>query len=81
LIVDVQNSESLGSNNCLDVMSIDALAKLAERFNAMILHMKKDHLHEYFVQAGGTTYRFTLIDTISESIVPANEATHQESES
>lgn len=78
LIVDVQAVDGL-TGHCVDVMSMDALAKLAERFNAMILHVEQANLHEYFVQAGGTTYRFVLVDKIPESTNPANETTPQES--
>jgi hypothetical protein len=46
---------------------MEALAKLAERFNTMILHEKQDHLHTYYVQAGSTTYRFTMNTRKSES--------------
>jgi len=42
----------------IDVASIDDLAKLAERQNAMILHMTRDSLHYYFVQSDGATYRY-----------------------
>jgi signal peptidase I len=80
LIVDVHNVETFGAN-CIEVLSIDALAKLAERFNAMILHLEQDGSHAYFVQTGGTTYRFVLYAKATELVISANENTHQEVES
>jgi hypothetical protein len=44
----------------IDVTSIDDLAKLAERQNAMILHMTRDFLQYYLVQSEGTTYRYVI---------------------
>lgn len=75
-IVDVQNMDSLGTN-CVDVMSMDALAKLAERFNAVILHVEGADSHQYFVQSGGANYRFVLPYPAPESAAPADEANKQ----
>jgi signal peptidase I len=47
----------------IEVSSIDDLAKIAERQNAMILHMLRDSLHFYFVQSNATTYRYVVNDT------------------
>lgn len=78
VIVDIQEAESLGTN-CVDVMSVDALAKLAERFNGMILHVENRGVHRYFVQSGGITYQFVLPAQVADSSVPAGEAQIQES--
>jgi hypothetical protein len=74
LIVDISNTDLVDSDNNLNVISMDALAKLAERFNAMILHVGASHSHDYFVQAGGATYQFSLSADRTESTVPGNEA-------
>jgi signal peptidase I len=60
LIVDVQNIDSPAASNIIEVTSMDALAKLAERFNTMILHRDLREFHAYYVQTGGVTYRFVL---------------------
>jgi hypothetical protein len=60
MLIDVQNVNAISFSNVVDVTCMDALAKLAERFNTMILHEKQDHLHTYYVQAGSTKYRFTM---------------------
>jgi hypothetical protein len=60
LLIDVQNANAISFTNVIDVTSMDALAKLAERFNTMILHEKQDPLHTYYVQAASTMYRFTM---------------------
>jgi signal peptidase I len=77
LMVDVQNLESPGSDDCVDVISMDALAKLAERFNAVILHQIQGHLHRYSVQAGGTTYRFEIGPNKTEADFPVVEPASQ----
>jgi hypothetical protein len=46
----------------IDVTTIDDLAKLAERQNAMILHMTRDRVQYYLVQVEGATYRFVIRD-------------------
>ena len=48
--------------------------KLAERFNAMILHAENSDAHVYYVQGEGTTYRFVMNSQKTESTVPADEA-------
>ena len=44
----------------IDVTTIDEMAKLAERHNTVILHMKLNFLHYYLVQYGGITYRYVF---------------------
>jgi hypothetical protein len=60
MMIDVQNADSLLPATLIDVQSMDALAKLAERFNAMILHEAGTGPPTYYVQVGGTTYRFMI---------------------
>jgi hypothetical protein len=57
---------------------MEALAKLAERFNTMILHGIENNLHTYYVQSGGTTYRFVLAAGKTESVLRTEEAFPQE---
>jgi signal peptidase I len=42
----------------IDVTSIDDLARLAERQNAMIMHLTHEDVHYYLVQVEGKTYRY-----------------------
>lgn len=58
IMIEVQNA--LNSPNIIDVRSMDDLAKLAERFNVMILHSMTNNQHTYALQAGEVTYRFML---------------------
>jgi len=76
LMVDVQSSAWQAGSKLMNVTSIDALAKLAERYNAMILHVEREHAHEYFVQAGDTIYTYSLQKNDAGTAVPATEAEH-----
>jgi signal peptidase I len=78
MMIDVQNADSLPLSSTIDVASMDALAKLAERFNAMILHLEQGVLHTYYVQAGGTIYRFTMKPHKTGSTCLEDEAIGQE---
>lgn len=59
MLVDIQNGGVDESSRIVDVNSLDDLAKIAERFNAMILHETRKDEHVYFVRADGATYRFS----------------------
>lgn len=73
LMIDVQNVDSLPTSSTVDVSSMDALAKLAERFNGMILHSAQEDLHTYSVQVGGITYRFVIhADKTESTVLPEN---------
>jgi signal peptidase I len=58
MLMDVHDRGFESISSVIEVTSIDDLAKLAERQNAMILHMIRDSLHYYFVQSDGATYRY-----------------------
>jgi len=60
MLVDVQQTVLVNKADIVDVSSIEDLAKLAEKFNAMILHTENSNSHTYHVRAEGTTYRFVL---------------------
>ena len=74
LIVDINDTALIDSSSSVEVKSIDALAKLAERFNTVILHVDAGHLNHYIVQAGGSTYQFRLNGRGAESLVAETEA-------
>ena len=74
MLIDIQNVDLVDSKTTVDVSSIDDLGKLAERFNAMILHAESNFAHVYYVQGEGTTYRFVMSSQKAESTVPADEA-------
>jgi hypothetical protein len=78
MMIDVQNADSIALSSIIDVTSIDALAKLAERFSVMILHAKQGVLHTYYVQAGGTIYRFMMNPNKTGSTFLEGEAIGQE---
>jgi len=58
LLVDVYDRGLENLAPMIDVAGIDDLAKIAERQNAMILHLERDLIHFYFVQSNGATYRY-----------------------
>jgi EAL domain-containing protein (putative c-di-GMP-specific phosphodiesterase class I) len=62
MMVDAQNHGFETKPGMIDVSTIDDLAKLAERYNSMILHVKHDLAHYYLVQENGATYRFAIIE-------------------
>jgi len=79
MMIDIENAPATALSPMIDVSSMEALAKLAERFNAMILHHEWSNLHMYYVRAGGTTYRFVMkIDETEAAVSDASlEAVHQ----
>jgi signal peptidase I len=81
MMIDVQNADVVDSKTTIDVSSIDHLGKLAERFNALILHTEFSQSHAYYVQGEGTTYRFVLSSQKTGSAIPENEAKSQGGES
>ena len=64
LIVDIKDGNIKASSPMIDIATIDDLAKLAERHNAMILHEAGVHTHSYYVQGDGVTYRFVIEETV-----------------
>ena len=73
MLVDIQQTVLFNTADLVDVSSIESLAKLAEKFNAMILHAENDRLHAYYVRVEGTTYRFVM-NVETGSTIPGNEA-------
>jgi signal peptidase I len=67
LIVDIYDSGFETSFPIIESASIDALAKIAERENSMILHTthfnNKHLIHYYLVQNNGTTFRYVTVDS------------------
>lgn len=62
MMIDVQRATPLQNAGVIEVKSLDDLAKLAERFNTIILHEAQDGVHSYFVQGEGSAYRFVMAD-------------------
>ena len=65
--------DTISNANIVDVASIEDLAKLAEKFNAMILHAENSSSHAYYVRGEGITYRFVL-SVETGSTIPEKEA-------
>jgi hypothetical protein len=63
----------------VEVTAIEDLAKLAERFNTVILHERRGVSHAYYVRGEGTAYRFVIADRTG-SAVPESEAQSLEGE-
>lgn len=73
-LVDVQAGEA-AALAYVDVLSMDDLVKMAEKFNTLILHAQSGGVHAYYVRGEGTAYRFIQISG-AESAVPEQEAQH-----
>ena len=65
MMVHIQNAGLSEISLIIDVQSIDDLAKLAERFNTVLLHENNGGKHSYLVNTEGAIYRF-VIDTPME---------------
>ncbi len=75
VIVDIQNQPSYQRRPLVEVETIQDLAKLAERFNSVILHdYNPDGTHTYLVQENNTIYQVTFREDI-----PAPKSTDLES--
>jgi EAL domain-containing protein (putative c-di-GMP-specific phosphodiesterase class I) len=65
VIVDIQNQPSYHRRPFVEVETIHDLAKLAERFNSVILHeYNPDGTHTYLVQENNTIYKVTFHEDI-----------------
>ncbi len=62
LLVDIEDRALETSLPGIDVMTMDDLAKLAERNNSLILHQARGQVHHYFVQGDRITYRYKIND-------------------
>lgn len=60
MIVNIHDQTLPPAAAVVDVDSMDDLARLAERNDTMILHMRRNFLHFYFVQSHGVTYRYVI---------------------
>lgn len=66
ILVDIQDpdQEFRPKTKVIDVASIDYLAKIAERENLFIIHIKRDlfpPIHQYYVKCEQDTYRYTAM--------------------
>ncbi len=73
MLVEVYEQNLSPSSSLVDVATFDDLARIAERHGTMILHMPRNFLHFYFVQTGGTTYRY-LISAGKKGVVEEESA-------
>ncbi len=60
MLVDIHNRTLELSSPAIDVVTMEDLAKLAERHNSLILHERHGLVHHYLVQGDRITYRFVL---------------------
>ena len=77
MLVDMQDMPLELASPVIDVVSMDALAKLAERNNSAILHLGRDSIHQYFVQEDRITYRFIMDESGSK---PSDRSLKQQSD-
>lgn len=69
MLIDVQNQALDATLPLVDVVTMDDLAKLAERRNSLILHETSGLLHSYFVQDDRIVYRYTIDESDGEILV------------
>jgi signal peptidase I len=67
ILVDIQNKKAIQNSNIIEVTTIDDLAKLAERNNAMILHEVRGQVHYYSVDGNGVSYQY-IYQKLSNSL-------------
>lgn len=60
MLIDIQEQNLEPYSAAVDVNTMDDLARIADRHGVMILHMKRNFLHYYFVQSNGATYRYVV---------------------
>jgi signal peptidase I len=60
MLVDVQGPPLDATTPVADVVTLDDLARLAERYNTLILHETSGFFHFYYVQGDRITYRYAL---------------------
>lgn len=60
LLVNVYELNLPVGSTLINVTTIDELAKLAERHNTLILHLRLNFLHCYLVQCNGIAYRYVF---------------------
>lgn len=66
------------AENVVEVESIDALARLAERYERMILHERSTSHHGYIVEEGGLTYRYLIGSPAMPEELPPEQPRLQE---
>ena len=60
MLVDIHGRNQELPSPAIEVVTMDDLAKLAERHNSLILHERHGLIHHYLVQGDRITYRFIL---------------------
>ncbi|NWG07606.1 MAG: signal peptidase I [Chloroflexi bacterium] len=73
MVIDAHTVDTVNLSGLVDVTTVDDLAKLAEKFNTMILHTENSDSHTYYVRGDGIVYRF-VIPAETGSTIPAKEA-------
>lgn len=59
MLVDVRGHVPPSSSRIVDVLSMDDLAKMAEKSSSVILHETRGVTHDYYLQDGNVTYHFS----------------------
>jgi signal peptidase I len=62
LLVTVQNMDLGSESKVIEVVTLDDLAKIAQRVGCMILHQPHGSTQHYVVQDGEITYRYQFIE-------------------
>jgi hypothetical protein len=79
VLVNVHEQNLEPYSAAVDVNTMDDLARLADRHGVMILHMKRNFLHYYFVQSNGATYRY-VVSTGKKGVAAADEPQEEKQE-
>ncbi|MBS1250443.1 MAG: putative signaling protein [Chloroflexi bacterium] len=71
LLIDIrEESLTSASHHFVELVSFRELAKLAERYGAVILHEMRGRFHRYLVQDGDTVYQYALDATALDAVFP-----------
>jgi hypothetical protein len=78
LIVDVVGADRRADEGAIELVSIDDLAKLAEKHGAMILHAADDTADRYMVHDGTISYYYQFTERQHATSVAAPEVPHRQ---
>lgn len=77
MLVEVHEKNLEPLSTMIDVISIDGLAKIAERQGSMILYTTVNSLFCYYVQSNNITYRY-MVGDIKRNMIPVDGPAHKD---
>jgi signal peptidase I len=65
MLVPVDSVDGLGQRITADVAAIDALVRIAQRYDRVVLHVQEGDAHAYFVEDDGCLFRYATAPAFS----------------